>query len=305
MNLGAFEGYIDEIYKAEDITLNDLPIDMKKIAESIFGATLKICNGFDKNLESSVCFNSNECFVFFNDELSEDKTNILISHELTHYILCHKTESQKHYKKKMRHSACSIEIQTEKFSKALMMPRYLILQMKNLNYSKKQIIEKFGLSNYKEIAEKRFKDLNVFQEKPDINKQISKLEKSLKTEYAEIDLPYYSKNQHAELILNRKSKQNIRINKILSKDVDFVTDLSGMEIEGKEQPESIFGFINTKYQYAEADLLLLSKDFKLSVGRKIEKGYKVLGKIINCFKIPKPVIIQLQEQTSQLSLFTH
>lgn len=302
MNLGEFDNYIDNLYQQEEITLNDFPIDMNKIAVLIFGIELRVRNGLNNNLESAICFNSNECFIFYNDEFSEDKINLDISHEIVHYIQGHKTESQNHYKKKMRHSACSIEIQTEKYSKALIMPRYLMLQMKNLHFSKKQIIEKVGLSNYKDIADKRFKELGLFQEKPTRNKQILLLENSLNSP-SEIDLPYYSKNQHSEIALNKKAKQNIRINKVLAKNADFVINLSEMKIEGIEKRENMVGFINTQNHYSESDLLLLSKDLQLFVDRKIEKGYKVIGKIVNYFRIPKPIIITIPEKIEQLSLF--
>jgi len=299
-----FEEYIDSLYQQEGITLNDFPINMANIAESLFGVDLRICNGLNNNLESSVGFNSNKCFIFYNDEFSENKINVDISHELVHYIQGHKTESQKHYKKNMRHSSCSIEIQVEKFSKVLLMPRYLIKQMKNLNYSKTQTIQKIGLVEYKDMTGKRLKELGLFQEKSDRNKQISILENSFNQKYTDIDLPYYSKNQHAELILNKKAKHNIRINKILAKDAEFVIDLSKINIDNKEQPEGMVGFINAQNHYSENDLLLLNKDLKLFVSRKIEKGYKVIGKVVNHFRIPKPIIINIPEKIEQLSLFS-
>lgn|GEM_PF-4770035 len=306
MNITAFDDYIDRLLLAEGIGIENLPLNILDIAQNIFGIKVRERNGLNEKLESIIGFRNNECFLYYNSKFPTDKLNVITAHELVHYINDDKTESQQHYKKKMRHNSCSIEIRADRFRKIILMPRYLVKKMKNLHFSKEQIIDKFGLKNYKDIAEQRFSELGLFKEESKALKQ-SKINNIPQKNINNANLTYYGSILSSNFSLNEDSILGyIQVPNILAKDAEFTVGLTGIKLEDRILKENSFGFVKKCSEFNENDLVLVKSGYKYSVIEyKIfnEVDFEIIGKVIDHFQIPSPVIQPKISEEKQLSLF--
>lgn len=149
------DNYVDKLFFAEEIGIKNIPIDLKKIAIDIFDIQIiDVDVNNELNNKSLFLTDKNKSYILCNKGLSLDDSNLILAEELAKYIY---SAGNMHN----NNSTCPIyKTKIEKLKRALLMPKYLVNQLKNKGLNKKEIIRKFKLQNYESIANKRFIDLD-------------------------------------------------------------------------------------------------------------------------------------------------
>lgn len=294
LNYAQFDDYIDELFQHEGIGINDLPLNILKIAETIFGAKLREHNGLDNTVTAVVVFNQHGCHLLYNSTYPLEKIFCCAAHELVHYLLGDKTESSKNYKKNMRHSSASIEKRAERYKKVLLMPRFLVKKLKDIHYSKEQIIQAFGLANYKDIANERFRELRLFIEKDKYN-QMNFLNNTSKADVETIELPVYSAATYD--LTDKGFEEFIVIPKVLASNIDFVFNLSGILVDNMIMQTNKYGFCKLCDVYNDDNLILvknIDNDVYFGVKYSMHNAsfHELICKISCIHYIPKPNVVK-------------